>query len=34
LKQAIEAAKPLVDEAMLSYDFLMQAISDSHEWAN
>ena len=34
LKQAIETAKPLVDEAMLSYDFLMQAISDSQQWAN
>ena len=34
LKQAIESAKPLVDEAMLSYDSLMQEISDSHEWAN
>ena len=34
LKQAIETAKPLVDEAMLSYDFLMQAISDSQQWTN
>ena len=34
LKQAIEAAKPLVDEAMLSYDSLMQAISDSQQWTN
>jgi len=34
LKQAIESAKPLVDEAMLSYDALMQAISDSQQWTN
>ena len=34
LKQAIESAKPLVDEAMLSYDSLMQAISDSQQWTN
>jgi hypothetical protein len=34
LKQAMETAKPLVDEAMLSYDFLMQRISDSQQWAN
>ena len=34
LKQAIATAKPLVDEAMLSYDFLMQAISDSQQWTN
>ena len=34
LKQGIETAKPLVDEAMLSYDFLMQAISDSQQWTN
>src|ERR1700730_11106817 len=34
LKQAIETAKPLVDEAMLSYDFLMQATSDSQQWTN
>ena len=34
LKQAIETAKPLVDEAMLHYDFLIQAISDSQQWAN
>jgi hypothetical protein len=34
LKQDTETAKPLVDEAMLSYDFLMQAISDSQQWTN
>ena len=34
LKQAIETAKPLVDEAMLSYDSLMQTISDSQQWTN
>jgi hypothetical protein len=34
LKQAIETAMPLVDEAMLSYDSLMQAISDSQQWTN
>jgi hypothetical protein len=34
LKQTIQTAKTLVDEAMLSYDFLMQAISDSQQWAN
>ena len=33
-KQAIESAKPLVDEAMFSYDSLMQAISDSQQWTN
>jgi hypothetical protein len=34
LKQAIETSKPLVDEAMLSYDSLMKAISDSQQWTN
>jgi hypothetical protein len=34
LKQAIKSAKPLVDEAMLSYDSLIQAISDSQQWTN
>jgi hypothetical protein len=34
LKQAIESAEPLVDEAMFSYDSLMQAISDSQQWTN
>ena len=34
LKQAIETANPLVDQAMLSYDSLMQEISDSQEWTN
>ena len=34
LKQTIETAKPLVDEAMLSYDSLMQEILDSQEWTN
>jgi hypothetical protein len=34
LKQAIQTAKPLVDEAMLSYDSLVQAISDSQQWTN
>ena len=34
LKQAIETTKPLVDEAMLSYDVLMQAISNSQQWTN
>ena len=34
LKQTIATAKPLVDEAMLSYDFLMQEISDSSQWTN
>ena len=34
LKQTIATTKPLVDEAMLSYDFLMQAISDSQQWTN
>ena len=34
LKQAIETANPLVDQAMLSYDSLMQAISDSQQWTN
>ena len=34
LKQTIATTKPLVDEAMLSYDFLMQEISDSQQWTN
>jgi hypothetical protein len=34
LKQTISTTKPLVDEAMLSYDFLMQEISDSQQWTN
>ena len=34
LKQAIAITKPLVDEAMLSYDSLMQEISDSQKWTN
>jgi hypothetical protein len=34
LKQAIATAKPLVDEAMLSYDFLINEISDSQLWTN
>ena len=34
LKQSIENAKSLVDEAMLSYDSLMQAISNSQQWTN
>jgi hypothetical protein len=34
LKQAIATTKPLVDEAMLSYDFLMQEISDAQQWTN
>jgi hypothetical protein len=34
LKQAIATTKPLVDEAMLSCDFLMQEISDSQQWTN
>ena len=34
LKQAIETAKPLVDETILSYDSLMQAISGSQQWTN
>jgi hypothetical protein len=34
LELAIATAKPLVDEAMLSYDFLMQEISNSQHWAN
>jgi hypothetical protein len=34
LKQTIATTKPLVDEAMLSYDLLMQEISDSQQWTN
>jgi len=34
LKQAMATTKPLVDEAMLSYDFLMQEIIDSQQWEN
>jgi len=34
LKQTIATTKPLVDEAMLSYDFLMQEILDTQQWAN
>jgi uncharacterized membrane-anchored protein YhcB (DUF1043 family) len=34
LNQTIATTKPLVDEAMLSYDSLMQEISDSQQWTN
>ena len=34
LKQTIATTKPLVDEAMLSYDFLMQEILDTQQWSN
>ncbi|HEY4739090.1 MAG TPA: hypothetical protein VIH76_00690 [Candidatus Acidoferrales bacterium] len=34
LKQTIATTKPLVDEAMRSYDFLMQEISNSQQWTN
>jgi hypothetical protein len=34
LKQTIAAAKPLVEEAMLSYDSLMQQIANSQQWTN
>jgi hypothetical protein len=34
LKQTIATTKPLVDEAMLSYDFLMQEILDTQQWAH
>jgi len=34
LKQTIATTKPLVDEAMLSYDFLMQEILDTEQWSN
>ena len=34
LKQTIATTKPLVHEAMLSYDSLMQAISHSQQWTN
>jgi hypothetical protein len=34
LKHTLATTKPLVDEAMLSYDLLMQEISDSQQWTN
>lgn len=34
LKQAIATSRPLVEEAMLSYDVLMQEIADSQHWEN
>jgi hypothetical protein len=32
LKTTIATTKPMVEEAMLSYDFLMQEIIDSQRW--
>jgi uncharacterized membrane-anchored protein YhcB (DUF1043 family) len=34
LKQTIATTRPLVNEAMLSYDLLIQEISDSQQWTN
>jgi hypothetical protein len=34
LKQAIETAKPLVEQAMLYYDLQMQEIVGSQQWDN
>ena len=34
LRTAIQAAKPLVDEAMQSYDKMIQQIEESAEWRN
>jgi hypothetical protein len=34
LRSAIETAKPLVDEAMQSYDEMIRQIEDSERWRN
>lgn len=34
LRSAIETAKPLVDEAMQSYDEMIRQIEDSQRWRN
>ena len=34
LRAAIQEAKPLVDEAMQSYDKMIQQIEESAEWCN
>jgi hypothetical protein len=34
LRAAIETAKPLVDEAMQSYDEMIQQIQSLEEWRN
>lgn len=34
LKQAIETARPLVEQAMLYYDLQMQEIVGSQQWEN
>jgi broad specificity phosphatase PhoE len=34
LRAAIETAKPLVDEAMLSYDEMIRQIQSLEEWRN
>ena len=34
LRSAIETAKPLVDEAMQSYDEMIRQMEDSEEWRN
>jgi hypothetical protein len=34
LRSAIETAKPLVDEAMQSYDEMIRQIEDSEKWRN
>ena len=34
LQVAVETAKPLVDEAMRSYDEMIQVLSSSERWAN
>jgi hypothetical protein len=34
LRVAVETAKPLVDEAMRSYDEMIQVLSSSERWAN
>jgi hypothetical protein len=34
LKTTIATTKPMVEEAMLSYDYLMQEIIESQRWEN
>lgn len=34
LRSAVETAKPLVDEAMQSYDEMIRQIQESEGWAN
>ena len=34
LRSAIETAKPIVDEAMQSYDEMIQQIQESQGWRN